>query len=186
MMHIVSTRRKLVMAAAACALLAVLGAGTGLAVGSQPAPRAPVPHGYSGINDPRLLACEHAKRVCNAGAASRKQIMAEPFTQPLPAHALLITKLTAERLARQTVHATPNAPAFAQLMTGSQLERRFGMPRDQVVNEARPVWVVTVRATVVPDSPVPMPAKHFYTAIIDAASGILTDDCLGCDWIRTG
>jgi hypothetical protein len=98
--------------------------------------------------------------------------------------ARLISRARAEGFARTAIGAPPAAPTFSRLLAGLEAVKRFG-PRKSTINEARPVWVVTVRAPVRTDGGPGTKSKltHAYSVIIDAATGKGTDDCIGCRWI---
>lgn len=176
------------VAAAVLVLAGVASTGIGFAAAashSKPKP-AYAPPGYSGPSDPKLLACEHAQKVCDPRASSWKVIMAQPFSHPMRAGALVITPVRAVALARSMVRASPNAPVSGVMMTGAQAIALFKIDRGANVDESRPVWVITIQMDIKPDSVTPMPVRHYYSAIIDAGSGILTDDCIGCQWVAGG
>ncbi len=81
--------------------------------------------------------------------------------------------------------ASASAPTFSQLMTGEQFQTATAEPRSTNVDEGRKVWVVTVSGSFKTDGS-PGTAgkeKQFYSAVVDAASGIITDDCVGCGWV---
>ncbi len=151
----------------------------------------PVPSQYKGINDPKLLACQQTHVVCNKGAQSWKEIAALPVSKPAPHGAKIISLARAEYLARhmalgnaaESAAAVLSAPARGLLLSGSQAMGRFHFDRSNFINEGRPVWIITVRATVRTDGVARVWVKHYYSAVIDAITGSLTDDCLGCDWV---
>ena len=150
--------------------------------GASPAD-ARVPNGYSGINDPRLLACMRAHAVCNPQAEA--ELKAVPWASPLAAGAPTVGRAKAEQTARAAVNAPAGAAAYSQLMTGSAAVQRFQLDRSTNVDESRPVWIVTVKARVFTDGgPGAAPqAKDSYSAVVDAGSGLITDDCIGCGWL---
>jgi hypothetical protein len=150
--------------------------------GTSPAD-ARVPSGYSGINDPRLLACMRAQRVCNPQAEA--ELKSVPWASPLAAGAPTVGRSKAEQTARAAIGAPAGAAAYSQLMTGSAAVGRFHVDRSTNVDESRPVWIVTVKARVFTDGgPAAAPqAKDSYSAVLDAGSGLITDDCIGCAWL---
>lgn len=163
----------------------IAAATTGQFQGTRPyvAQTAKAPAGYSGINDPRLLACMQRKMACNPVAAGE---LRQPFSQPLVAGAVLISRARAVAEARSMVGAGAIVPTHSALMTGAQFLTTFHQQRSANIDESRPVWIVTV------DAPIParmsdgLQAPTFkaaYSAVLDGATGILTDDCLGCSWL---
>lgn len=222
---------KLKIAAVVLILAGAVAGGTGLATASDNAQSAKIPAGYTGPNDPRLLACEHAKLVCDPQASSWRVIEGQPFSHPEANGATYISLGDAESRARSmvepnapasgsaasgtaapgtpvpgtaapgsaaasaagptsspgpTLSAAPSpapAPASGVLMTGAQAMALFRIQRSANIDETRMVWVITLKIDLKPDSLVPVPTRHYYSAIIDAASGVLTDDCIGCQWI---
>ena len=176
------TRVKL---AAVAAVLAVGVSGASIALATTTGAKTPKPPpGYKSINDPRLLQCQRTHAVCNPTTQSWKQIEAQAISQPPVPGAPTISMARAESLARHMAAAKPAAPVYAARMTGSQAMRRFGFQRNFFVNESRTVWIVTVHTKITPDALVPVAPKHYYSAVIDAATGILTDDCIGCNWVK--
>jgi hypothetical protein len=142
-----------------------------------------VPSGYSGINDPRLLACMRARAVCNPQAEA--ELKAVPWASPLAQGAPTIGRSKAEQTARAAIGAPVSAATYSEFMTGSAAVQKFDVDRSTNVDESRPVWIVTVKARVFTDGgPAAAPqVKGSYSAVIDAGSGLITDDCIGCDWL---
>jgi hypothetical protein len=178
------------LTAAAAIALAPIGVAIAESVGGvidtgAAASDAPVPAGSTGINDPKLLACTRQKNVCNPAATA--EIRAVPWVSPLPAGASIMSQGAAESLTRAAAGAPGNAPTSSRLVTGAQAVAGFGIDRSTNVDESRPVWVVTVRADVLTDGgPAQAPVKKTsYSAIVDAGSGEITDDCIGCAWQAT-
>jgi hypothetical protein len=172
--------------------LALVVTPVGVAVGERAAARfdngaspgdARVPNGYSGINDPRLLACMRARAVCNPQAEA--ELESVPWASPLPAGASTVGRAKAEQNARAAIGAPAGAATYSQFMPGAAAVQRFHVDRSTNVDESRPVWIVTVKARVFTDgSPAAAPqAKDSYSAIVDAGSGLVTDDCIGCSWL---
>lgn len=163
----------------------IAAAATGQFPGTSPyaTQRAKVPAGYSGINDPRLLACMQRKLVCNRVAAGE---LRQSFSRPTVAGATLISRGRAEGEARSMVGASATAPTHSALMTGAQFLAAFRQQRSANIDESRPVWIVTVNAPIparMSDGLQAATSEASYSAVIDAATGILTDDCLGCSWM---
>jgi hypothetical protein len=142
-----------------------------------------VPQGYSGINDPNLQKCMATQTVCNPAALPELQGL--PWTSPLPAGSTIMSRTQAEQYARVAIGAATDAPTFSELMTGDAAIKQLGVDRLATTNESRPVWIVTVRAPVTTDGgPAVAPqVKQFYSAVVDAGSGQITDDCVGCAWL---
>jgi hypothetical protein len=172
--------------------LALVVTPVGVAVGERAAARfdtgaspgdARVPSGYSGINDSRLLACMRAQAVCDPQAEA--ELKSAPWASPLPQGAPTIARAKAEQTARGAIDAPADAATYSQFMTGAAADQRFHVDRSTNVDESRPVWIVTVKARVFTDgSPSTAPqAKDSYSAVVDAGSGLITDDCIGCAWL---
>ena len=143
-----------------------------------------VPGRYSGVGDPQLLACMQTHAVCNPAAAGE---LVQVFSSPLAANAAQMGRTEAEAAARSVIGAPPSAPTFSSHMSGSRFLARFSVARSVNVDESRPVWVVTVEAPVpisVMDGILSKP-QTAYSAVIDAGSGIITTDCLGCVWLTS-
>jgi hypothetical protein len=144
---------------------------------------APVPPGFSGINDPNLQACMATKTVCDPQTLSELQTL--PWSSPLAPGTVTISRSAAESLVRNAIHASGTAPVFSAMMSGASAVRLFGVQRNTNTNESRPVWIVTVVSPVRTDGglaigPVTM---NYYSAVVDAGSGQITDDCIGCDFL---
>jgi hypothetical protein len=45
------------------------------------------------------------------------------------------------------------------------------------------VWIVTQRVDIKTDGVARLELKHYCSAVIDAITGVPTDDCIGCDWV---
>ena len=183
-----SRRRKIALLAG----LALVVTPAGVAVGERAVAKfdsgaspsdARVPDGYSGINDPKLLACMRAHAVCNPQAQA--ELKSVPWASPLAAGAPTVGRSQAEQTARAAIGAPAGAAAYSQLMTGSAAVGRFHVDRSTNVEESRPVWIVTIKARVFTDGgPAAAPqAKDSYSAVVDAGSGLVTDDCIGCAWL---
>lgn len=183
------TRIKILMAAVS--IVAVSGIG-GIAVannfGGTPdngtGPNsAPIPPGYSSINDPNLRSCMEAKQVCNPRALP--ELGSAPWASPLPSGAATMSRADAEQLARTAIHAINAAPVFSVMMSGSDVLQKFGVARSGNTDESRPVWIVTVVSPANTDGGpgVAPQTKGYYSAIVDAGSNQITDDCIGCDWL---
>lgn len=144
---------------------------------------APAPAGYTGINDPSLHACMAARQQCNPQGEA--ELQAVPWSTPLPAGAAQLSRAQAQQFVLQAIGAPVTAQVFSELLTGSQAAQAFGVNRASNVDESRPVWVVTVIAPTTTDGgPAALPAvKPFYSALVDAGSGEITDDCTGCEWL---
>jgi hypothetical protein len=142
-----------------------------------------VPSGYSGINDPNLLACMAKHDVCNPQAEA--ELKSVPWASPLPNGAPTVSRKKAEQNARVAIGAPNNAPTYSEFSTGSAAVGKLGLERSTNVDESRPVWIVTVEARVFTDGgPGAAPqAKNSYSAVVDAGSGLITDDCIGCEWL---
>ena len=143
---------------------------------------APVPLGYTGINDPALIACMQAKKVCNPAAEE-----VDPLSDSAGSGLTIGDASQALALARTSTHAASTAPGGALSMTGTQAQQFTGETRRPTIDESRPVWVVTVATPVWTDGSPARPAalKEAYSAIVDAGSGEITDECIGCAWVAT-
>jgi hypothetical protein len=144
---------------------------------------APAPTGYSGINDPSLNSCLAAQRQCNPQAAA--ELQNNPWSSPLPVGASVMSRLAVEQFVRRTIGAASSAPAFSQYLTGAEAIQILDIQRNSNVDESRPIWIVTVNANIETDgSPASKPMlEQYYSAIVDAGSGQITDDCIGCRWL---
>lgn len=108
-----------------------------------------------------------------------------PWSSPLPLGAATVSRADAEQLARTAIHAANIAPTFSAMMSGSNAIQKFGISRSSKTDESRPVWIVTVVSPINTDGgpgAAPQP-KKYYSAIVDAGSKQMTDDCIGCDWL---
>jgi len=146
---------------------------------------AAVPRPYSGINDPSLQACMAAHQVCNAAALPELQTL--PWSAPLPRGAGIVSRAQAEQFVRGAIKAPGTARTFSGLRTGIAAIHEFGINRNATTNETRLVWIVTVYAPVSTDGgPGAAPQlKQSYSAVVDAGSGQITDDCIGCAWLTS-
>lgn len=70
-------------------------------------------------------------------------------------------------------------------MTGVEFQERTGLKRDLNVNEDRQVWIVTVSGTFHTDGVAMTFEKSSYSIVIDAESGLSSDDCIGCAWVAS-
>lgn len=145
---------------------------------------AKVPSGYSGINDKALQACLDSQAVCNPAAKSaNKQV----WESPLAAGQSTLARADIEQLIRKNMGIASSTPVFTAEMSGSQAESAVGMSRGKNIDASRPVWIVTVNTPMYTDGGPNAAPKlmHSYSAIIDAASGQVTDDCIGCTWLTS-
>jgi hypothetical protein len=108
-----------------------------------------------------------------------------PWSSPLPSGAATMSRADAEQLARTAIHAANIAPTFSAMLSGSKAIQKFGIVRSSNTDESRPVWIVTVVSPVNTDGGpgVAPQTKKYYSAIVDAGSKQITDDCIGCDWL---
>ncbi|MDQ1747463.1 MAG: hypothetical protein QOD07_1726 [Frankiaceae bacterium] len=175
------------------AVLALAGTVAGVAVadsegavdtGSGPND-APVPSGYTGINDPSLQACMAAHDVCNPQAGAELQSV--PWATPLPQGASVMTRAQAQQFVLKALGVPSTTQVFSEFLSGANVEQQFGISRSTNVDESRPVWVVTVVTPTYTDGGPGAPGqlKPFYSALVDAGSGEITDDCTGCDWLTS-
>jgi len=90
-----------------------------------------------------------------------------------------------EQLARRNFGVNPSAPVFTAEMTKSDAESAFAISLGGGVDPSRPVWVVTVNVLMHTDGGPSRAPKlmHSYSAIVNAESGQVTDDCIGCSWL---
>ncbi len=128
------------------------------------------------------LSCGVLPQACRlsappAGHASDQE------AHPLPKGATLLTRSQAEAHAVGANHITSRT--FSALMTGAQADARFEVGRASSYDETRPVWVVTVHASVGTDGgPGARPTrKDVYSIVLDAHTGRITDACTGCAWL---
>lgn len=142
---------------------------------------ASVPAGYSGLNDPNLVSCMQAHKVCNPAAAEANQ---GPESQP-PGTGQPLSRTNAEALARGSGLAPSKAVYSRLFASGDAFERAFNEGRATTYDVSRPVWVITVMRDVMTDgSPgTPGSAKAGYSVVIDALTGRVTDECIGCLWL---
>ncbi|RNL78535.1 hypothetical protein EFL95_05430 [Nocardioides marmorisolisilvae] len=140
-----------------------------------------MPLGYAGINDPKLLTCMQREVVCNPAADSGDH---GPLSEPADT-SRSVDQAEALAIARKMAGSSA-APGVAEKMSGSAAASLAGQSRSPEIDESRPVWVVSLDTNVLTDgSPAAAPRSvPGYSAIIDAVTGEITDECLGCRWIR--
>lgn len=143
------------------------------------------PPGYSGINDPALQTCMATQTVCNPNAAPELRTL--PWSSPLPSGSTISSRAQAEQFVRHAIGAPDGAKTFSELLKGSSAVQELGIDRNTNTDESRPVWIVTVFADVSTDGglAVKSQVKHVYSAVVDAGSGQITDDCIGCQWLSS-
>jgi hypothetical protein len=186
----IMTRRVRAVVGITAVAVVIVGGGIALAAvangatdgGSHPA-AVPVPSEYTGMNDPALQTCMATRSVCNPAALPELQTL--PWTEPLPAAATKVSRAQAERFVRNAIGASADVTTFSASESGAEAVKQFGIDRNSTTDETRPVWVVTVLADVTTDGgPAAAPqVKHAYSAVVDAGSGQITDDCIGCAWL---
>ena len=177
------------IAASAATGIAVMTAGAvALAAENSPPPKsaASIPGFPGGINNHKLVACMQAQHTCNPQASSWKQLHALDVSKPPSRNAHLMTSQAAASEARDMFHGASNSAAGSALMTGRAFQRQFHVDRNLYINENRLIWVVTVKTRVRTDGGPARRGKVFDQAsvIIDAASGAVTDACIGCAWVQ--
>jgi hypothetical protein len=143
---------------------------------------APVPPGFTGINDPDLRSCMEQKHVCNPNAVGDDQTS---LSQPGSAGTALIGEAEAMAIAR-AASGSASASGKARRMSGTEAEAFAQQSRSPDIDGARQVWVVSIDATVTTDGSPAQPPKAVdgYSAIMDAITGEITDECLGCFWVE--
>ncbi len=144
-----------------------------------------VPPGYTGLNDPALKACMQAHQICNS-AAYKQDFGSETETAPIPQGAALMARASAEAVAIGS--STITSPTYSAMMSGVQADAKFSIGRPLSYDSSRPVWVVAVHAHVATDGgpAAAGKAKDAFSVVIDAASGRVTDMCIGCAWLTQG
>lgn len=144
--------------------------------------QAPAPAGYTGINDPRLIACMQARQVCNPAAASSEP---GPLGAPVKGTGAVSSAAAAVALVRASLGAASTSKGGAIEMSGTAAEQLTGQLRSASIDESRPVWVVTIQTPTMTDgSPGRAPEKKdSYSEIVDATTGLGTEDCVGCSWV---
>lgn len=120
-------------------------------------------------------------------ADATSELRSVPQAAPGPGRGPAITRAGAEQLVLNAVGAPEDAPVFSELLSGGEVVRAFGADRSSVTDESRPIWVVTVRSAVTTDGGPAAPPQEskVYSAIVDAGSGQITDDCIGCSWLSS-
>lgn len=181
--------RILIAAAGVISVACIAVAGAADASGSSHAAgRAAV----SAAPDASAQACVDAGGVvCDPSAPSVQELKGQAFAQVPSPDAKLISRAAAEAQARAVVATTMGvsaatlaaAPTFSAEMTGTEFTREFEVPRSANVDESRPVWVISVHASIRTDGVAKTSIKDWYSAVIDAQSGIITDGCIGCGWL---
>ena len=98
-----------------------------------------------------------------------------------------MTRARAEQFVLNAIGAPSDAPVFSEALSGAEAVQQFGVDRSAVTDESRPVWVVTVLSGVTTDGGpgTPPQEKKVYSAVVDAGSGQITDDCIGCAWLSS-
>jgi hypothetical protein len=129
------------------------------------------------------VACTATKAVCDR-AAQQADREGTPYHHPLGKGVALVTKDAAIAVAVREFPAPETAPRDAHLTTGAAFTRATGVVRTVGFDGSRPVWVVHVVAPVTTDSGPLGPGydESEYSVVVDAATGGITDYCLGCDW----
>jgi hypothetical protein len=124
------------------------------------------------------------KKICNPAAAEQdKQV----WSFPLAPGATVLHRVQVEQLIRKDLGLASTTPVFTQVMAGADAEAQVGMQRGANSDPTRPVWIVTVMTPMMTDGGPGTPPRlmQSYSAIVDAASGQVTDDCIGCSWLST-
>jgi hypothetical protein len=121
--------------------------------------------------------------VCDP-AALTDDAATTPFYNPLPVGATLLSQAAAVDIALDDFGAPGTAPHDAHLTTGAAFELATGVSRTYGFDTARPIWVVHVVHPVMTDGSPATPGhlEPQYSVLVDAATGGITDYCLGCDW----
>ena len=183
-------KKLLVIGGAAVMSLALSGVAVGALAGGAPDTGAPgnsatVPSGYTGINDTNLQACMDTKTVCNPVTAS--ELAKQQWSHPLAVGTALLTRAAVEGLVKKSLNASGSPAVFSAQTTGAEVEAMTGMKRSPQIDESRPVWIVTINTpTLTDEGPGRAPEiKSSYSAIVDAATGYITDDCIGCSWLSS-
>jgi hypothetical protein len=148
--------------------------GVGLSAGASPIESTPksiesTPKSIAPIPNPEFLA----------------ELSSQAWASPPDPNAAIITREEAENIARLAILASNTAPVASQLMTGTEFENLTGVQRGPYVNEDRQVWVVTVSGTFHTDGVGPTSEQSGYSIVIDAESGLSSDDCIGCVWLTS-
>jgi hypothetical protein len=101
------------------------------------------------------------------------------------ARAETVSRKTAEDVVRVAVHAPDTAPTFSALMTWSRAASVFNLDRSHTPHETKLIWIVTVKTRVRTDGgpAAPPDVKRFYSAVVDAGSRRIIDECIGCAWL---
>jgi len=113
------------------------------------------------------------------------ELSSQAWASPPDPQAVIITREAAENIVRLAILAPNTAPVFSQLMTGTEFENLTGVQRGLNVNEDRQVWVVTVLGTFHTGGVGPTSEQSAYSIVIDAESGLSSDDCIGCAWLSS-
>lgn len=109
------------------------------------------------------------------------------FEQP-SSRPTYLSRSAIELSIRSKIGAPLSATTYSAMMSESTFESTAaarplaaGGPR----NPSRMMWVVTVQAPVLTDgSPsTPPELKKSYSAVLDAETGFLVSDCVGCAWL---
>ena len=121
-----------------------------------------------------------------AAVSSTKPDLRVARSSPDQPWAEIVSRKRAEEVVRRAVVARESAPTFSLLMTWSMASSLFNLDRTQTAKATRLIWLVTVKTRVRSDGgPATAPElKRFYSAVVDARTGRITDDCIGCAWLR--
>lgn len=172
--------RLVLVAVLAIAAMSAGGQVIALVAGEQASPKGPV--------DPRTDPCAREGGICDVTAAAARAAANVEAQAPT---GIVIYRLQAEAKARALALTpqTPEAPAaavvYSVLLTRPELEAISHEGRNYAVNLARPVWVVTVHASIATSGSPVQPAKivDVYSVALDAETGQWTDYCIGCEWL---
>lgn len=140
-----------------------------------------VPSPYTGLDDPGLASCIAQEGVCDESAV--QELTGVPEALPAPAGAPVIARGRAESIARGNL--TSAAVEYSRLFTsGKAADDALNIGRASSYDASRAVWVVTVHAAVQTEGLNPRD-KDGLSLVIDAFTGKVTDECIGCLWLTS-
>jgi len=131
-----------------------------------------------------MVACERSgNRVCNPEAEATSEA-GNPLSQPPSPHPKYLTLDEVTARVRGTATTTPEI--HARFMSYPDFERLSG-EYSSTVHPARMVWVVTVHADEWTQATLQRGPQlvHYYTVVIDAETGMVSDSCIGCNLITS-
>lgn len=134
---------------------------------------------------PEQACVDAGGRMCNSSGDPEDPKL-NPFREPAAVDPAYLPRSRVVASLQVVVPEATSANSAAVLTTRDEFEQRTGIASTAAANPDRKVWVATVYAPTLTEGSPAVPPKRVlsYSAVIDAESGQVTDDCKGCDWAK--